>query len=195
MPALFPLVVQGINKFFPQFHRYILIPAIHWIILMLGLSCYLTISLIDHGSKFLSLTICSPMAWGWTIDLICLTAITFTINDYNIMSPNVSIARALNNRKIKINVFFAITAFFACIIQLVFWLPTVYQWSRNNCLLDGFIDNSNSASQYVVLTISMAYFRILCQMAEDGIDAIRFWVISIISFYNITFGAVLYWLL
>jgi hypothetical protein len=217
MPVIFPCVALGIHKVSPKFNRF-LSEAIEVFCLTLGMSVYLIIALIQHGTEFFSLTTRTQTAFGWTIDLVCLLCIANTaIKKINIsfLLPNVLIVKALKTRGEQKTFTFMLAGTYACVIQLLVWLPLVYKWSQSHCLIDGFIDTSNNPSTYIVLTITLTYFKMLCQMLvelprrtetndsktcvnQDLVQTksmIKFWLISIVAFYNITFGGFLYLLL
>lgn len=207
-PLLFPAVML-LMKRIPIIYNtseYLLNKYIVW-----GLSIHLGIAVVVYGTAIFQMFSSSIMANGWLVDLLALLVVaiakvdTYDCNPVALL-PNVLLFNTfgINNKskeQHQANITGYIMILLASISQIVLWLPMVSNWSSDHCLLDGFLDTSNLASSYVVCVITAIYFKMMFTMLnvqetvkEDKTNnskVIKFLLISIVAFYNITWGGIL----
>lgn len=195
--------------------QYLLDKYIVW-----GLSTHLCIAIAVYGTAIFQMFCSSIMANGWLVDLLALLVVAIAkVDSYDCnpatlhsivreelysspatILPNVLLFNTFNsNNKTKeqyqVNITGYIMMLLASISQIVLWLPMVSDWSSDHCLLDGFLDTSNLASSYVVCVITAIYFKMMFTMLNthytNNKDIVKFLLISIVAFYNITWCGIL----
>lgn len=200
-PLLFPAVML-LMKRIPMIYntsQYLLDKYIVW-----GLTTHLCIAIAVYGTTIFEMFSSSIMAKGWLVDLLALLVVAIAkVDTYDCtpatLLPNVLLFNTFSINKSKeqhrANITGYIMILLASISQIILWLPMVSNWSGDHCLLDGFLDTSNLASSYVVCVITTTYFKMMFTMLNthytNSKDIVKFLLISIVAFYNITWGGIL----